>query len=389
MTVSHTDKDQARKKQSLAHRLYTGQVSYDFVQHTKLWFVVTGAILAITVLILLFRGLTLGIEFTGGTDFQVPMTVTEDTVDQVRDATQDFSVDELGAQVFSIGDESVRIQTRILNSEETATLRTEIADVAGVAPDQVTYNSIGASWGKEISRQGVIALVVFLGLVMVLIGLYFRNGKMSISAIAAVLHDLLLTVGVYALVGFTVSPSTVIGVLTILGYSLYDTVVVFDKVRENTRGLEDTDKTYGFQANLAANQVIVRSLNTTIIGVLPVAALFVAGSWLQSAPLADLGLALLVGMIAGAYSSLFLAVPLLVWLKEREPAMVAHREKLERREARAAQRAAYREPEITVSVAPATATGDTADGDGPTREERERARARTRQSRAARKKNQR
>ncbi|HMR48699.1 MAG TPA: protein translocase subunit SecF [Arachnia sp.] len=375
---------ETQKKQTLAHRLYTGQVSYDFVKHTKLWFGVTAAILVVTVLILLFRGLTLGIEFTGGTDFQVPMAVTETTVDDVRAATQEFSVDELGAQVFSIGDESVRIQTRILTSEETATLRTEIAGVAGVAPDQVTYNSIGASWGKEISRQGVIALVVFLGLVMVLIGGYFRNWKMSISAIAAVLHDLLLTVGVYALVGFTVSPSTVIGVLTILGYSLYDTVVVFDKVRENTKHLEDGDKTYGYQANLAANQVIVRSLNTTIIGVLPVAALFVAGSWLQSAPLADLGLALLVGMIAGAYSSLFLAVPLLVWLKEREPAMVAHREKLARREARAAQRAAHREPEeVVISVVPAAAESGDADS-AESREERERARAR--QSRAERKK---
>ncbi|MDF1489397.1 protein translocase subunit SecF [Tessaracoccus caeni] len=376
---------QTPKKQTLAHRLYTGQVSYDFVKHTKLWFTVTGVLLAITVLILVFRGLTLGIEFTGGTDFQVPMTVTETTVDEVRDAVQEFSVPDLNAQVFSIGEESVRIQTRILAADETATLRTEIADVASVAPDQVTYNSIGASWGKEISRQGFVALVVFLGLVMLLIGLYFRNWKMSISAIAAVLHDLLITVAVYALVGFTVTPSTVIGVLTILGYSLYDTVVVFDKVRENTKGLEDGNHTYGYEANHAANQVIIRSLNTTVIGVLPVAALFIAGSWLQSAPLADLGLALLVGMIAGAYSSLFLAVPLLVWLKEREPAMVAHREKLARRAARSQRRVEHRDD---VAEAPIVTTVSVPSAEflaehGESREERERRRAK--QTRSERK----
>ncbi|MEZ5085466.1 MAG: hypothetical protein R2722_04165 [Tessaracoccus sp.] len=189
------------------------------------------------------------------------------------------------------------------------------------------------------------------------------------------------------------SPSTVIGVLThpsrILGYSLYDTVVVFDKVRENTKGLEDTDKTYGEQANLAANQVIVRSLNTTIIGVLPVAALFIAGSVLQSAPLADLGLALLVGMIAGAYSSLFLAVPLLVWLKEREPSMVAHREKLERRVARSQRRAEHREnpqdsTEMAASITTAAKAEEALVEHDASREERERRRAK--QTRAARKK---
>ncbi|MCG6566565.1 protein translocase subunit SecF [Tessaracoccus sp. Y36] len=330
------------KKLGFAHRLYTGQISYDFIRHRKLWFMISGVLLVLTILVLLIRGLTLGIEFRGGTDFQVPMQVTSTTVDDVRSQVNEFSVEELEPQVFSLGDKQIRIQTRTLSPEETTTTRAEIAELAGVASDEVTYNAIGASWGKEISRQGVIALVVFTVLVMLLIAVYFRDWKMSIAAIVAVFHDLLLTVGVYAAVGFTVTPSTVIGVLTILGYSLYDTVVVFDKIRENTRNIEETNWTYSERANLATNQVIVRSLNTTIIGILPVLALFSAGTLLDSGPLADLGLALLVGMVAGAYSSLFIASPILAMLREREPAMVEHRERIERRKARAEAKSAHR-----------------------------------------------
>ncbi|GAA4902700.1 protein translocase subunit SecF [Tessaracoccus lubricantis] len=331
------------KKQSFANRLYTGQISYDFIKHRRMWFIISAVIIGLSILVVLLRGLTLGIEFQGGTDFQVPMEVTETTVDDVRGHLDEFSVEDLNPQVFSLGGEQIRIQTRSLSSDELATTRGEIAQIAGVAPEDVTSNVIGGSWGKEISRQGIIALVVFTVLVMLLIAVYFRDWKMSVAAIVAVFHDLVVTVGVYALVGFTVTPSTVIGVLTILGYSLYDTVVVFDKIRENTRGLEETNHTFSEMASLATNQVIVRSLNTTFIGVMPVLALFIAGSFLQSGPLADLGLALLVGMIAGAYSSLFIASPLLMWLREREPAMVEHRERIERRRARSEAKAAHRQ----------------------------------------------
>lgn len=332
----------ATKKLGIAGKLYTGQLSYDFIKHRRFWFILSAVVVGVSVLLIPLRGLTLGIEFTGGTDFQAPMQIQQGTVDEVRSHLNELSVPDLEAQVFSLGDNAIRVQTRVLSTEETTTTRADIAAIADVSPDEVTYNAIGASWGKEISRQGTIALLVFMGLVMLLIGVYFRDWKMSIAAIVAVIHDLALTVGVYALVGFTVTPSTVIGVLTILGYSLYDTVVVFDKIRENVKGLQDTNRTYSEQANLAVNQVIVRSLNTTIIGVLPVLALFIAGTWLQSGPLADLGLALLVGMIAGAYSSLFIAAPLLAWLREREPAMVEHRAQIERRKARAEQKAAHR-----------------------------------------------
>ena len=216
------------------------------------------------------------------------------------------------------------MQTRTLDPvNEVPKVRTAIANEAGVPSNEVAYSLIGASWGGQITDRALIALGVFLLLVTLVIWAYFRNWKMSVAALVALLHDLVLTVGIYALVGFTVTPATVIGVLTILGYSLYDTVVVFDKVRENVRDLTSSARqTYSEAANLAVNQVLVRSINTTIIGVLPVAALLFAGAFiLGEGPLKDLALALFVGMISGAYSSIFIATPLLAQLKEREPEM--------------------------------------------------------------------
>ncbi len=326
-------------KLGLAHRLYSGQVSYDFVKNRKLWYTVSAVLLTISILALVIRGLTLGIEFEGGTDFQAPVKVTSSTVETVRTAVQEFEVGDLNAQVFTIGDDAVRVQTRILSPDETTSVKASIVELTGADPAEVTYNAIGASWGQQVSQQATLALVIFIVLVMILIWVWFRDLKMSVAAIVALAHDLVVTVGIYALVGFTVTPATVIGVLTILGYSLYDTVVVFDKIKENIQGLEDTNKTYSEAANLGINQVLVRSINTTIIGVLPVAALLIAGSFLSSGPLQDLGLALFIGMIVGTYSSIFIATPILTTLKEREPAQVEHRATLERRSERAAVKA--------------------------------------------------
>ncbi|GAB3704816.1 protein translocase subunit SecF [Mariniluteicoccus flavus] len=325
------------KKDSLTHRLYTGQIAYDFVNRRKRWYAISAALLALSLLSLLVRGLDLGIEFKGGADFQAPTQVNSQTVDEMRSAVEKAGVPNLHeAAVTTIGDRTVRVQTRTLNAEtEVPKLRQAIAEQVNTTPDKVAYNLIGASWGQQITQQAGIALVVFLGLVMIMIWAYFRDLKMSIAAIVALLHDLIITVGIYALVGFTVTPATLIGMLTILGYSLYDTVVVFDKVRENVKDLTKTRRTYSEAANDAVNQVLVRSLNTTIIGVLPVAALLVAGWFiLGTGPLKDLGLALFVGMIAGAYSSVFIATPLLVDMKEREPAMREHRERIQRRQTR-------------------------------------------------------
>ena len=208
----------------------------------------------------------------------------------------------------------------------------------------MAYSLIGASWGDQITQRALIALAVFLALVGLVIWVYFRDVKMSAAALIALAHDLVLTIGIYALVGFTVTPATLIGILTILGYSLYDTVVVFDKVRENVRDIKSsTTRTYSEAANLAVNQVLVRSINTTVIGVLPVIALLFAGAViLGEGPLKDLALALFVGMVSGAYSSIFIATPLLAQLREREPDMkklasrVAARRAKEERQARPA-----------------------------------------------------
>ncbi|MFZ1410229.1 MAG: protein translocase subunit SecF, partial [Micropruina sp.] len=331
-TTTHTEPG----KHGLAHRLYTGEVSYDFIGKRKRWYAISGALMLICLLAIGFRQLNLGIEFKGGADFQAPTQVTAQTVERVSNAVSALNLpntDDLS--VITIGDNSVRVQTRSLTVEEVISVKAAIAAEVGVAPEQVTYNLIGASWGQQITTQGLIALGVFLVLVMLLIWAYFRDFKMSIAAIVALLHDLVLTIGIYAVVGFTVTPATLIGVLTILGYSLYDTVVVFDKVRENVHDLAHGRRTYTEAANTAVNQVLVRSLNTTLIGVLPVAALLTAGAFILGVgPLKDLGLALFVGMVSGAYSSIFIAAPLLAQMKEAEPEVREHRERLERRAAR-------------------------------------------------------
>lgn len=364
-------------KESIAHRLYSGKLSYDFIKNRKMWFSITAALVVISILVLIFKQLTLGIEFRGGTDFQAPIEVQGETIQDVRNATSEFAITDLDAQVFAIGDSAVRVQTRSLTPSEITQTRQDIADAVGADTEQVTYNTIGGSWGDKISRDAAIAVVVFIALVMLLISIYFRNWRMAVAAVIALAHDVMVTLGVYALVGFTVTPSTLIGILTILGYSLYDTVVVFDKVRENVKDLEHSSKTYSQQANLAINQVLVRSVNTTVIGVLPVTAMLFAGVIGNSNPLQDLGLALLVGMIAGAFSSIFIATPLLAWFTERTPAMREHRATLEKRRARDEHRAQAKANEADEAQPVAATTAPTVP--------LERRQRRTHQTRAQRK----
>lgn len=346
----------AVRKAGLAHKLYTGEVSYNFVAKRKLWYTVSAIALAIAFLALGVRGLNWGIEFQGGSVFQAPIQVTEATVGNVRTAITSLGLPDTNeVNITTVGDNQVRVQTVALTPEEVTKVKGAIAAVGGLQPEEVAYSLIGASWGQQITTQALIALVVFLALVMLLIWVYFRDFKMSVSAIVALLHDLVITVGVYALVGFTVTPATMIGVLTILGYSLYDTVVVFDKIRENTRDITNSRFTYSYLSNTALNQVLVRSVNTTIIGVLPVAALLTAGMFfLGGGPLEDLGLALFVGMIAGAYSSIFIATPLLAQMRESDPDMVEHRERLERRASRGLEKNITKSRKVAVAV-PGTA----------------------------------
>ncbi len=327
------------KRQTFAHRLYTGDFEFEFVANRRRWYIISAIVLLISVLAVAVRGLNLGIEFEGGSVFQAPVQVSSQTIPEFTRAAVDSGVPDLGVQVSTVGDHTVRVQTRSLETPEVVDVRQAIAEQAGINSDDVAYSLIGPSWGQQITQQALIALAVFLVLVGILIAIYFREWKMSVAALVALMHDLVVTIGLYALVGFTVSPATMIAVLTILGYSLYDTVVVFDMVRVQTRDLKNQSRTYSQAANAAVNQVLVRSINTTIIAVLPVLAILVAGVVVLGGEgaLADLGLAMLIGMISGAYSSIFLATPMLAQMREREPEMVRHRASLEksRRKARA------------------------------------------------------
>ena len=307
----------------LGNALYEGRVSIDFVGRKWLWYSISAAILVTSIAGLYFRGLDMGIEFTGGAEYRVNVEssqVTQDTADELRTAVAGTGIDGAAAPVVTTsGNEAILIQTEPLTADESATVVDTILETTGATPDDISQSEIGASWGREVAERSLIGLAVFLVLVVLLIWAYFREWKMSVAAIVALAHDVLITVGIYALSGFEVTPATVTGILTILGFSLYDTVVVFDKVRENTKNLRRTRMTYAEAANLAVNQTLVRSINTSIVALIPVAAiLYVGVVQLGSGSLKDLALALFVGMAAGAYSSIFIATPFVVQLKSRE-----------------------------------------------------------------------
>jgi preprotein translocase subunit SecF len=267
------------------------------------------------------KGIELSIEFKGGSSFTV--TTQSGTIAQAEDAVASAGYSG-ETRIQTIGDDKIRIQTGEIAQDLSNKIQDSLASKFSVTIESIDTQNVGPSWGEEISRKALQGLIAFLIIVMIYLALTFEP-KMAIAAIVALIHDVFITVGIYALVGFEVSPSTVIGFLTILGYSLYDTVVVFDKVRENTRSITATGKyTYSQAANLAVNQTIVRSLNTSLIALLPVAAiLFVGAGILGAGTLKDLSLALFIGLIAGTYSSIFIAAPVLAQLREREPAIKA------------------------------------------------------------------
>ncbi len=321
---------------AIGHKLYTGELSINFTGRRRLWYLISAGLVLLALAALLIRGLNFSIEFRGGVDFQSPTQsgAASRSIPDVRDAVSGVGVTG-GSEpiVTAVGDSRLRIETPPLSTTDVAKVRQEIADTLNVREADVAYSSIGPTWGGQITNKALLSLAVFLGLVMVVIWLYFREWRMSVAGLAALVHDVVITVGIYALVGFDVTPATVVGVLTILGYSLYDTVVVFDKVRENTRGISASSRwTYSEAANLAVNQTLVRSINTSVIALLPVAGiLFVGAGLLGAGTLKDLALALFVGIAVGTYSSIFLATPLLCDLKEREPAMRALARRVEQR----------------------------------------------------------
>ncbi|GAA2758100.1 protein translocase subunit SecF [Actinopolymorpha rutila] len=346
---------------AVGHKLYTGELSLNFVGRRKLWYLVSAVVLLIAIGAVLVRGLNFSIEFRGGVDFQAPVTsgTAQAAIPGVRSAVADTGVLHSAEPVVtSIGSNQVRVETPPLSTDEIAKARTAIAQHLKVSEGQIDYSSIGPTWGAQITDKAALSLGVFLVLVMGVIWLYFREWRMSVSGLVALLHDVAITIGIYALVGFDVTPATVIGVLTILGYSLYDTVVVFDKVRENTRSISSGSRwTYSEAANLAVNQTLVRSINTSVIALLPVAGiLFVGAGLLGAGTLKDLALALFIGIAVGTYSSIFIATPLLCDLKEREPAMRALARRVEQRRAGAAKSAGAGTAAVGASGAIGTAT---------------------------------
>jgi preprotein translocase subunit SecF len=265
--------------------------------------------------------LHLGIEFKGGSSYTV--TKAGASIAQAESALQSTGI--TGEKIIQkVGNDKIRVQTGSLTNAESNAVQDSLAATFAVAVDSIDTQIIGPSWGKEITRKALYGLIGFLIVVILYLAMAFEP-KMALSAIIAVIHDVFITVGIYALVGFDVTPATVIGFLTILGYSLYDTVVVFDRVRENTKSITSTSKmTYSQAANLAVNQTVVRSINTTIVALIPVGSiLFVGAGLLGAGTLKDLSLALFIGLATGAYSSIFIATPLLASMREREPAMQA------------------------------------------------------------------
>ena len=315
---------------TLGHKLYTGQVSYNIVGNRKKWYMVSAVLLLVAISGILIRGLNLGIEFSGGAEFYVPSQSC--SIQDVRGALTDAGIET--STVTEIGDSNIRAQTESMPAEQSNQVVDNMAAACSVTADDVSSRDVGPTWGGEITKQALIALGVYLGALVIFLSIYFQ-WKMAAAAMVALFHDIVITAGIYALVGFEVTPATVIGLLTILGYSLYDTVVVFDKVKENTTGITGQSRyTFSELANLALNQTLVRSINTSIVALLPVAAiLFVGAGLLGAGTLKDLALVLFIGMAVGAYSSVFVATPVLCDMKEREPAMKALALRVQKRRA--------------------------------------------------------
>ena len=315
----------SERRASIWHRLYTGDTAIRFVPRWRLWFLISAGVIAVGMLSLATRGLNFGIDFEGGTAWEVEAPGV--SVGDARDELRPLGLGDAKIQV--VGDDTLRVQASTEEKAETAKVTQKLAELAKTDVTQVNLNEVGPSWGDEITNKARRALVIFLIAITLYITLRFE-WKMALATLTALFHDILVTVGVYSLSGFEVTPATVIAGLTILGYSIYDGIVVFDKVDENTRGLAASGRmTYGEMVNLSLNQVLMRSLNTSITALLPILSLLVVGGFVLGATtLQDFALALLIGLTASAYSSIFIASPLLALLKEREPRYAGIKERV-------------------------------------------------------------
>ena len=312
-----------RSMNDLGNDLYSGKTSFPFVGRRRLWFIIAAILVIGAALVPLFRPIQFSIEFTGGSQFTVNNVSSPDQA-AATTAVQSV-VPGTTTKVTTIGSDAVRVQTDQMTEAETRDVTAALAEEFGVTTDEVSSSFIGPSWGQDVTRQSLWGLAIFLALTFVILAVYFRTWKMSVAAIIGLVDVLVITVGVYALFGFEISPAAVIGFLTILSYSLYDTTVVFDKVRENTHeDGEGSPRTVAESVNLAVNQTLIRSINTTVVAAIPTGAiLFIGALWLGAQTLTDISLSIFVGTIVAAYSTLFVAAPLYSLLRENEPALKA------------------------------------------------------------------
>jgi len=306
------------------NQLHSGERTYNIVGKRRMWLSVSAAALLVCVLILVVKGLNFGVDFTGGNVYQISDAADPDPA--IAEEVVAEHAPEQEPRISILGDNDVHVKIGVVDLEVSRAIEADLQEAYGVTDDQISSEQIGPTFGAEVGKKAIQSLIVFLILVALVMTVYFRAWRMALAGIIALVHDLVFTVGIYALLGFEVTPASVIGFLTILGYSLYDTVVVFDKVRENTENLTAQHRyTYDELANLALNQTLVRSINTTIVALLPVGAILFIGAFVLGAgTLKDISLALFVGMAVGAYSSIFVATPLEVTLRDREARITKH-----------------------------------------------------------------
>ncbi|MEZ0068718.1 preprotein translocase subunit SecF [Streptacidiphilus sp. MAP12-20] len=319
---------------NLGHRLYTGEVGFDFVGRRKLWVIISGAILVLAVLGLTVRGLNLGIEFKGGDVYTISKPGV--TVAQAQKAANDLTHDSSAVVQTANGVKGQTILIQISSTEKVSASdgQAALSQSLGLSQNQISTQYLSASWGHDISQKAIYGLIAFMVLVTLYLAFAFE-WRLAVAALVALVHDLVITVGVYALVGFEVTSGTIIGFLTILGYSLYDTVVVFDGLKTATNKLTKQNRmTYSDAANASLNSTLVRSINTSVLALLPVASLlFIGGGLLGAGVLNDISLALFIGLTAGAYSSICVATPMVAWLQEKRPEYIELARKVKQRKA--------------------------------------------------------
>ena len=327
------------KRHNVFVRLYRGETSFDFIGNRRWWFGVSAIIILVGIISLSTRGLNESIDFKGGQSWLVTsptLTVAQATTAAENAGVTQPTVVQLTNEVNHTKQIQVTADLNSKSAEQQTAIGNKVtaglAAAAHTSTQEVSFNSVGASWGSQVTKKAIEALVVFFILVALYISFRFEY-KMAVAAIVAVIHDILVTVGIYSIAGFLVTPDTVIAVLTVLGYSLYDTVVVFDRIRDNAKGLGASGRiTYSEMVNLSMNQTLARSINTSLVAIVPVLSVLVVGSFILGATsLQDFGLALVIGLTSGAYSSIFIASPLLAYMKEREPRYITIRQRLETR----------------------------------------------------------